>query len=243
MPDHRMHRGPHPEDVVAFAQSQLERLRAAASDFSWLLSRGYAQPSGIKLVGDRYQLTERQRLAVLRCACADEALERRRQHEVYSLNIVGNTLCIDGFNAITTVEAALSGGLILQGRDGCFRDMASIHGHFKLVSETEPAVELIGKVLAQLQPSHVVWYLDRPVSNSGRLAELIRTHAAAHEWNWTVELVQNPDPGLAQSEEIIATADSAILDRCKQWFNLARMVAQERVPGAWIVKLDPAVEG
>lgn len=238
MPDHRTHRGPHPEDVEAFTPAHLGKMESATADFSWLLTRGYAQPSGIKLVGDRYQLTERQRLAVLRCASSDLNLERRREREVYSLNVVGSLLLIDGFNVITTVEAALAGGVVLQGRDSCFRDMASVHGHFKLVSETEPAVELIGQILAHLQPAEVVWYLDRPVSNSGRLAEVIRNLAERQEWNWKVELVQNPDAILSQSEEIVATADSAILDKCKSWFNLARTVVQEHVPAAWVVRLD-----
>jgi hypothetical protein len=104
--------------------------------------------------------------------------------------------------------------------------------------ETAPALELIGETLANLNPNEVVWLLDRPVSNSGKLAEAIRDLAQRNEWNWRVDLVQNPDPVLAASGEIISTADSAILDRCKQWFNLARTVVQDHVPNAWLLKLD-----
>ena len=42
-------------------------------DLSWLLGRGYAIVSAVKLVGDRWSLTERQRMAVRRAACSDEA--------------------------------------------------------------------------------------------------------------------------------------------------------------------------
>ncbi len=56
MPDRRKHRGPHPEDRRLFAPEALPRLRAAAGDLSWLLSRGYAPESSLKLVGDRYAL-------------------------------------------------------------------------------------------------------------------------------------------------------------------------------------------
>jgi len=34
--------------------------------------------------------------------------------------------------------------------------------------------------------------------------------------------VPDPDAVLTRSEEIVATADAAILDRCGRWFNLAR---------------------
>jgi len=49
------------------------------------------------------------------------------------------------------------------------------------------------------------WYLDRPVSNSGRLAGRIREMAAEHHWAWEVELVNDPDAVLSASSEIVAT--------------------------------------
>ena len=66
MPDSREHRGPDPRDPAAFAPEEWPRLRQAVVDLSWLLTRGYAPVSSLKLVGDRYELTERQRTAVRR---------------------------------------------------------------------------------------------------------------------------------------------------------------------------------
>ena len=77
MPDARAHRGPDPRDRDAFAPAAWPRLREAVADLSWLLTRGYAEASSLKLVGDRLALTERQRMAVRRCACADAARARR----------------------------------------------------------------------------------------------------------------------------------------------------------------------
>ena len=45
---------------------------------------------------------------------------------------------------MTTIEAALSGGVILAARDGAYRDMASMHGTYRKVAETLPALELLG---------------------------------------------------------------------------------------------------
>ena len=61
VPDSRTHRGPDPRDAQAFGPSALSALRAAVADLSWLLERGYAIVSAVKLVGDRWSLTERQR--------------------------------------------------------------------------------------------------------------------------------------------------------------------------------------
>ena len=42
---------------------------------------------------------------------------------------------------------------------------------------------------------------------------------------------------LADMAEIVATADSAILDRCGPWLNLARQVVETHVGGARILDL------
>ncbi|HOM16938.1 MAG TPA: DUF434 domain-containing protein [Thermoguttaceae bacterium] len=262
MPDRRAHRGPHPEDAELFSPAQLDRLREATTDLCWLASRGYAEVSSLKLVGDRYHLTARQRLAAARCACSETQLRRRLEHEVRpskttllgsspaagSLGgaetrtcqpglLAGQSVWIDGYNVLTTVEAALAGGVILHARDGTFRDMASMHGTFRKVAETEPALEMIGQTLAQFRPNECVWYLDRPVSNSGRLKQWIEQTAQKHHWPWRVELAANPDPILWQSPAIVASADSVILDHCQRWLNLARWVVEHYAPGAWIVQL------
>src|SRR5262245_3913503 len=103
MPDRRRHRGPHPEDEALFGKGALPRLRAAVTDLSWLLSRGYAEPSAQKLVGDRHRLDARQRQAVLRAACSDQALARRSARRVDPARLAGAELLIDGFNVLTTV--------------------------------------------------------------------------------------------------------------------------------------------
>ena len=77
MPDKRAHRGRDPHDDRAFGSPAWPALRGAVADLSWLLSHGYARVSAIKLVGDRWSLTERQRKAVGRSACSDSACERR----------------------------------------------------------------------------------------------------------------------------------------------------------------------
>lgn len=238
MPDTRSHRGPHPDDARLFAPETLGVLRRAVADLSWLLSRGYPPVGAQKLVGDRYQLEARQRTAVARCACSDQELARRRQHELPCERLAGQTLCLDGYNVLTTVEAALAGGVLLAARDGTLRDMASMHGSFRRVAETEPAIELIGQTAASLGVSTCLWYLDRPVSNSGRLKKLMQELASRHGWNWTIELVANPDALLMQAEHPVASADSAVLDHCPTWCNLAAQTIAQCVPQARIVDLS-----
>ena len=47
----------------------------------------------------------------------------------------------------------------------------------------------------------------------------------------------DPDPILSQAQEIIATADSVILDRCQSWLNLARETIAAYLPEVDVVRL------
>ncbi len=236
MPDRRRHRGSHPEDVGLFSEDHLDALRAAASDLCWLFDRGYASASSLKLVGDRYRLVKRQRIAVARCVCSREAEQNRVGKQVGPEAMRGGEIWIDGYNALTTIEAALSGGVILKCRDGCFRDMASMHGSYRQVAETTKAINLLGGVLADCGVSRCRWLLDRPVSNSGRLKSTLVHAAAISGWRWEVALTNQPDRELSETPHVIVTADSAILDRCQRWFNLARATVEQCVAEAWVVK-------
>jgi len=233
MPDRRRHRGPHPSDDALFRADRVPTLRRAVGDLSWLLTRGYADRSALKIVGDRYRLRERQRTAVMRCACGDDALIARAGRELSAASVAKLPLRLDGYNVLTTVEAALAGGVLLLARDGCLRDMASMHGHYRKVDETGMAIDLVLQTVEELDPGPVTWYLDAPVSNSGRLAATIRDRSSS----WRVELVPDPDPVLARSGDPVATADSVVLDAPVRWFNLARHVVETRTDAPWIVDL------
>jgi hypothetical protein len=216
----------------------LTDLRAAITDYSLLLTKGYAEKSTLKLVGDRFALTERQRLAIMRSACSDRHLAGRQKTEVKIGNLANQPIAIDGYNLLITVEAAMSGGVIFKGRDGCFRDLASIHGTYRRVSETIPAIKLIGDFLKQISVAKVLWLLDSPVSNSGRLKTIIGELAKENNWDWEIELSISPDARLIKIDSVAATSDSVILDRCKRWVNLAREIIEQKIPVAWIVDLS-----
>ncbi len=221
MSSKQSHRGKHPKDSGLFTEKWAPTLRRTVADLSFLLSRGYPGKSALKFVGDRHQLALRQRRAVSGAACSDESLKYRTEHRVEIEDLCGVTLSIDGYNLLIIAESALSGGVLLKGRDGCIRDLASIHGSYRRVAETSPAISLIGKQLEELKLGRVDWYLDAPVSNSGRLKTILLKEAETAGWNWNVQLRENLDKFLAESGTVIASSDSWILDRAGKWVNLA----------------------
>jgi hypothetical protein len=239
MADTRLHRGAHPEDAELFASSQWPVLRNASSDLCWLLDRGYAVRSAVALVGDRHRLVQRQRIAVARCACSLDQLNRRSTHHVSATALARSEVWIDGFNLLVTLESALAGGVILLGRDGCYRDMASVHGTYREVAETARAARLLGNAVAGWSAARCRWLLDRPVGNSGRLKATLETVAAEASWSWEVAVEFNPDRVLSESTAIVATSDSGVLDRAERWCNLTREIITAHVSNAFIVDLRP----
>ncbi len=242
----RRHRGQHPRDHALFARERHPALRRAVSELSWLQTRGYADNSALKLVGDRHNLTARQRKAVSRNACSDEARDARARRRVELSSLAGKPLAIDGLNLLITIESLLSGGFVFIGRDRAHRDLASVHGTYRMVAETGAAARVIGGWLTTAGVGPVTWYLDRPVSNSGRLRARLLELAAEHNWPWDARLVNNPDQELVRSGGAVSTSDAWILDNCAAWVDLVHVVLHEPVSASspdrpervWLVDLN-----
>jgi hypothetical protein len=236
-PDTRRHRGAHPADAELFGPNQLATLRLAVNELCWLLSRDYKLVSSLKLVGDRHGLRERQRLAVSRAACSDQDRQRRKGHCIDVEQLRDQAVIVDGFNLIITVEAALSKGPLFVGVDECLRDLSSVHGSYRSVEETDRAIAIIGKALQTFAPSSVLWLLDRPVSNSGRLAAKITDFAVRNDYPWEVQVVFNPDAAIVASPAVAITSDSYILDQVERWADLKSYLLAREVPDAWMIDL------
>lgn len=238
MARHQTHRGLASKDERLFSASQLPALRAAAADLCWLLDRGYAPRSALELVGNRHNLTSRQRNAVTRFACSEADVLRREQRRVGPGQLRGWELWLDGFNVLTMLESALAGGIVILSRDGCCRDIAGIHRRYRKMSETISALNLVGETATAWGVTCCRWWLDQPVSNSGRLKTLILEAAINAGWKMEAELTFSPDHVLSHAEQVIATSDGIVLDRCQRWVNLVRIIIAERIPRARLLDLS-----
>jgi hypothetical protein len=83
-----------------------------------------------------------------------------------------------------------------------------------------------------------MWLLDRPVSNSGRLAARIADIALQRHWPWQVETVFNPDATIISSAAVAITSDSSILNRVERWADLKSYLLTTEIPNAWMVDLS-----
>ena len=193
MPHTQQHRGPHPKDHQLFTEDSLRVLRLAREEAQYLLDRGYATESVLDVVSRRHELRVRQRSALQRSMCSSIQAKTRRERAVTEAQLRDGTVEIDGFNLVIWIEVALSKGLLLRGGDGAYRDLAGLRGSYHLVEETELALKLLGTVFYELRVQRARFYLDQPVSNSGRLKERMIQHSKSWTTQVEVLVVRNPD--------------------------------------------------
>ena len=170
-------------------------------------------------------LSERQRLGLVRAVSSEESLKMRKNKEMERIPH-GSIVNIDGFNTIITLEVALSDSLLLKCMDGTIRDLAALRGTYRLIDKTDTAIMLIGKILEKNEVSKVVFYLDAPVSNSGRLKQRIIELLNQFNFEIQVEVIHNVDTVLEKLDNVI-TSDAIILDKCISWINLNAKIIEE----------------
>lgn len=232
-------RGAHPEDSEQFAQEVRPRLRKAVRDLSWLRSRGYTGQAARELVGNRYRLRRRQRNAVYRSACSDAERKHRLAARCRPRRLSGAWLDIDAFNVLISIEAALGGAYLFIGRDSAFRDVNPLQGTYRVVQQTDPAVELLRDTLSTLDVAGVRWHLDRSISNVGRVEAALDRVGASAPFAWKSVIEDDVDARLRAVENPVVTSDSAILDASDAWCHLEAHVHARSIDAVRLVDLRP----
>lgn len=223
-------------DRTEFGEGHRANMQAAAQEITYLLNRKYDIKSVVVFVGNHYQLTERQRMALTRMLTSyRKAEERKKKEQMFKTGV--DAVYVDGFNTIITLEVALSNSLLLRSVDGTLRDLAGLRGTYRIVDKTKRAVTLMLNGLQSINPKETVIYLDQPVSNSGRLKGLIHEMAENIKLNVQVEVIPDVDRRLYGLEWVI-TSDAIILDHCQSWYNLNARLVETHILDAWIYELN-----
>lgn len=215
-------------DEIEFNNRNIDLLREAQKDICFLLDRNYSIDKTIEFVGNHFLFSVRQRLALKRSLSSSDYIKRRKNHELID-GYENSTLHIDGLNIIITLEVALSNSTLLRCMDGTLRDLAGLRGTYKLIDKTDLAIRLIGKKLNQMKIQKVIFYLDSPVSNTGRLKLKILEILNKYNFDVDVLLVPNADVILNKLDNVV-TSDGIILNTCTSWINLAYKIVSEELP-------------
>lgn len=217
------------------------KLRQGLEDMYYLLSRDYPQKASLALVGNRYDLIRRQLLALQGMSCSKQQLENRKNKELNSGELKNRIIYIDGFNLLILLETAYSGGFVFKGLDGCYRDISSVHGTYKMISETGDVLIWIGETLQKLDVQKVIWIFDAPVSNSGKLKGFCYELAEKYHFPWEIYLDNDPDKYLIAGDKLVCSSDAWILDECASWFNLSAWIINSKSDGTLNI-VDPGIQ-
>lgn len=215
-------------DKIEFNDKNLNLLKHAQQDICFLLDRGYEINKVIEFIGNQFLFSARQRLALKRALSSSLDIKRRKEHQLKE-DYENAVIHIDGLNLIITLEVALSGSTLLHCMDGTIRDLAGLRGTYKLIDKTDAAIELIGKRLKEMNIEKAIFYLDSPVSNTGRLKVRILEMLSTYDFDVEVILVPNADVILKSLDNVV-TSDGIILNTCESWINLAYEIIKEYLP-------------
>lgn len=225
------------EDEVEFSDAVLSCLCEVQRDIVYLIDRGYDLERSVTFVANRFQFSARQRTALTRATSCSEAVYARTEKRIGGM-LTSQVMHIDGFNLIIALEAALSPGTtLLKCMDSTVRDLCGLHGTYRVIDATRTALEFIADTLKKREVARAIFYLDAPVSNSGRLRAAIETVMAEHSQIAEVHMVPNADAEL-RDKPYVVSSDSLVLDRCESWINFAREIIEQRLPGRRLVDLS-----
>ena len=220
-------RGYVPKDEKEFKNENLNKLYEASEDLLYLLNRGYKIKGASTFIGNHYLLSERQRLALIRGVSRYDDIIKRKAKQIINLSSI-EEVHIDGFNTIITLEVALSNSLIIKSMDETIRDLAGLRGTYSVIEKTEVAIKLIGEFLLEHKIKKAIFYLDKPVSNSGRLKMKILEILEGLEFQIEVWNIDNVDSVL-KSKENVVSSDAIILDNCISWINLNMHIIKDKI--------------
>ncbi len=106
---------------------------------------------------------------------------------------------------------------------------------YRIIEQTQTAVSLLLEHLKFLNIKRACFYLDAPVSNSGRLAGLIRQCAEETGVLADVRVIADVDRTLERLDGVVS-GDAIILDRCGSWLNLMPEIVKQ-LEDVWIISL------
>jgi hypothetical protein len=198
----------------------------AASDFRFLKNRQYPEKAALKLIGDRYRLSAVERNCLLRGIVVTEQVRARRIKRTEGQAVQGRDLGIDWFNVLITLESYLKGAVLFLADDSLLRDSAAVHGSYRPGVHTDRAIGLVVEALVRLHPRRADIFIDSPIAHSKQLcADLAeRLHVRTVPFAFAASLEASADFKLKSYPGIVATSDSVIIDACRAFIDLPRLI-------------------
>jgi hypothetical protein len=220
----------------AFDDAAIERLRLAAEEVAWLVGRGYAVGAVGDLVASHHALSPTQRAALACGTCSEPQYRRRAARELEAEDVARRPLGIDAIDAVSAIEAALSGRPVLQTLDGTVRAFGVDRAAYAPGATADDAIDRLITSAKELRPSVMRFYVDEGAPGAADLRDRVAARGKAQKAKVEASLVPSAAKALRKEPQVV-TGDAATLDACAAWFNLVGRVAST-IASAKIVRLQ-----
>jgi hypothetical protein len=211
-------------------------LQKAATDFRYLLARGYPRGAALTMVGNRYHLDHTARQLLHRGIFDPEIAAARRAKLRRLADLPGLPLALDGHNVLITLECALKGLPLVAADDGFIRDVGQVSRAFKVSPATDRVLLLLADYLMHHQTGPLQVLYDAPLSFSGELARHTEATWSSRGLTVAAQAVPVPEHDLAGFPGAIATSDTALIDAHPMIVDLAGEIIAQELTGQ-LVKL------
>jgi len=205
----------------------MKKFELALDQYRYLREKGYPEKASLKLVGDKHRLSRIERNTLFRGVIPDVIAEGRKRKLLAPASLEGQSLGIDWYNVLITVESFLRGFPLFISDDGIIRDSSATHGSYRRTSLTDRALDAIQDALRALAPGSMDAFLDSPIAFSGLMADETRKRLALLSIPFRVTLEHTADYPLKSYRGVVASSDSVILDCAEHVVDLPRFVVEE----------------
>jgi hypothetical protein len=204
----------------------MKNFKNAVNDYRYLLNKKYSEKSSLKLVGDRYRLSGKQRNSLFRGVVLNSAAEIRRAKIVKPKYLKNSFVAIDWYNVLISVESYLKGLPVFIADDGILRDISGVHSSYKKGKITEKAFRLIISEVHNFNVKSLSVFIDAPVAFSGEMAESLRVNLKSIiELNVSVE--NSADYKLKSFKGVVCSSDSIIMNSAEKIFDLPLYIIEK----------------
>jgi hypothetical protein len=194
----------------------------------YLLDRGYPSGPAIRFVSDHHRLPQESRFVLTRVVASSTVAASRKNKRIYSRDLSGRAVAIDGYNVLITVESLIAGAPVYLCDDGFLRDTRGIFRRYRFSDQTILALREILSILQESGVGRADFLLDQQISRSGALAAKIRDMMAEDEVQGSAKTAKDVDRRLKLANCPVATGDGAIIDLASEVVDLPAEVAKRR---------------
>ena len=137
----------------------------------------------------------------------------------------GARVLVDGYNVLITAESLIGGMPVYRCDDDFLRDVRGIFKGYKVSELTGPAISAVFDLIAGKGLASVDVLLDQQMSQSGELAETVRSVMDERGIPGTAVTERNVDRMLKAARDAVATGDGNIIDSVSRVVDIPGEIA------------------